>query len=369
MNQKAKRRHQLGQFGPGWDEPEPVKAEIAKPSVEPVGEGQHSFGVSEDQAGWRLDKFLAHAAGLSRSRIKALIESAQVSIDQAPAPDSNQKLRLGQMVEIHVPAAAPAQPKGEAMSLTIIFEDEHLIIVDKPVGLVVHPSNGHETGTLVNGLIAHCGASLSGIGGVMRPGIVHRIDKDTSGLLVVAKTDAAHQGLSALFADHGRTLSLTREYLAFVWGVPERNHGTIETYIGRHPYQREKQAIVANESRGRLAITHYEQETIYPHAAGAKSVISLVRCHLETGRTHQIRVHMTHIGHPLVGDATYGAGFKTKVAHLPPKIAALVDGLHRQALHAAVLGFEHPITGEELMFESALPADLQQLADALADQV
>lgn len=368
MNQKAKRRHQLGQFGPGWDEPEEEQIQEIKPTQETVGEGHHSFSVSEEQSGWRLDKYLSHAAGLSRSRIKALIESGAVALDQKPVADANQKLRLGQSVEIHVPAAIPAEPKGEAIALNIVFEDEHLIIVDKPVGLVVHPSNGHETGTLVNGLIAHCGASLSGIGGVMRPGIVHRIDKDTSGLLVVAKTDAAHQGLSALFADHGRTLSLTREYLAFVWGIPERSHGTIEAYIGRHPYQREKQAIVTNESRGRLAITHYEQETIYPNPTGTKSVISLVRCHLETGRTHQIRVHMTHIGHPLVGDATYGAGFKTKIAHLPPKIAAIVEKLNRQALHAAVLGFEHPITGEELMFESKLPKDLQRLADQLAKE-
>ena len=366
MNQKAKRRHQLGQFGPGWDEPDEPQIQEVKPAQPAVGEGQHLFLVSEEMKGWRLDKYLSHIAGLSRSRIKALIEAGAVTIDQLPVSDANQKLKLDQNVEINVPAAVPAEPKGEAMALNIVFEDEHLIIVDKPVGLVVHPSNGHETGTLVNGLIAHCGASLSGIGGVMRPGIVHRIDKDTSGLLVVAKTDAAHQGLSALFADHGRTLSLTREYLAFVWGIPERSHGTIETYIGRHAYQREKQAIVSNESRGRLAITHYEQETIYPSLAGSKSVISLVRCHLETGRTHQIRVHMTHIGHPLVGDAVYGAGFKTKIAHLSPKIAAIVADLNRQALHAAVLGFEHPITGEELMFESPLPDDLQKLADSLA---
>ena len=317
----------------------------------------------------RLDKALADASGLSRARVQALLGEGRVRLDGQAVAQASLKLSAEMPFVIDLPAAIPAEAGAEAIPLTIVYEDAALLVVDKPAGLVVHPAVGNLTGTLVNALLHHCAGQLSGIGGVMRPGIVHRIDKDTSGLLVVAKTDAAHQGLSALFADHGRTLSLTREYLAFVWGVPERNHGTIETYIGRHPYQREKQAIVANESRGRLAITHYEQETIYPHAAGAKSVISLVRCHLETGRTHQIRVHMTHIGHPLVGDATYGAGFKTKVAHLPPKIAALVDGLHRQALHAAVLGFEHPITGEELMFESALPADLQQLADALADQV
>jgi 23S rRNA pseudouridine1911/1915/1917 synthase len=241
-----------------------------------------------------------------------------------------------------------------------VFEDEHLLVVDKPAGLVVHPAHGHETGTLVNALIAHCGASLSGIGGVRKPGIVHRIDKDTSGLLVVAKTDAAHKGLSRLFEDHGRTLNLVREYLAFVWGAPERRHGMIEAPIGRHATQREKMAVVSPE-RGREAVTHWELLESF-------GVASLVACRLETGRTHQIRVHMAHIGHPLIGDATYGAGFKTKAALLSPSAREAVEALGRQALHAATLGFEHPITGEELMFESAPPEDLQRLESALSQR-
>ena len=258
-----------------------------------------------------------------------------------------------------MPPPEPAEPQAEDIALEVVYEDDHLIVIDKPAGLVVHPASGHETGTLVNALIAHCGESLSGVGGVKKPGIVHRIDKDTTGLLVVAKTDAAHHGLSALFADHGRTLSLTREYLAFVWGVPDRAHGTIETYLGRHNIQREKMAVVP-ESRGREAITHWEKVADF-------GVASLIRCQLETGRTHQIRVHLAHIGHPLIGDATYGAGFKTKVTKLSEKARAAVEKLGRQALHAATLGFEHPVTGDEMMFESELPEDLAALMAALEE--
>ena len=257
-----------------------------------------------------------------------------------------------------MPEPTPAEPQGENIALNIVYEDSHLLVIDKPAGLVVHPASAHESGTLVNALIAHCGDSLSGVGGVKKPGIVHRIDKDTSGLLVVAKTDAAHHGLSRLFADHGRTLSLTREYLAFVWGVPDRAHGTIEAPLGRHATQREKMAVVS-ESRGREAITHWQKVEDY-------GVAALLRCQLETGRTHQIRVHMAHIGHPLIGDKTYGAGFKTKVAKLRRHAAReIVERLRRQALHAATLGFAHPVTGEEMLFESELPEDLAQLREAL----
>jgi 23S rRNA pseudouridine1911/1915/1917 synthase len=323
-----------------------------------------AFTVAEDAAGTRLDRYLAErpelvAAHLSRSRIKGLIEEGRVALRGAPARDPARKLSHGDTVTLDVPPPEPAEPQAEDIALEVVYEDDHLIVIDKPAGLVVHPASGHETGTLVNALIAHCGESLSGVGGVKKPGIVHRIDKDTTGLLVVAKTDAAHHGLSALFADHGRTLSLTREYLAFVWGVPDRAHGTIETYLGRHNIQREKMAVVP-ESRGREAITHWEKVADF-------GVASLIRCQLETGRTHQIRVHLAHIGHPLIGDATYGAGFKTKVTKLSEKARAAVEKLGRQALHAATLGFEHPVTGDEMMFESELPEDLAALMAALEE--
>jgi 23S rRNA pseudouridine1911/1915/1917 synthase len=323
-----------------------------------------AFTVAEDAAGTRLDRYLAErpelvAAHLSRSRIKGLIEEGRVMLRGALARDPARKLSHGDTVTLDVPPPEPAEPQAEDIALEVVYEDDHLIVIDKPAGLVVHPASGHETGTLVNALIAHCGESLSGVGGVKKPGIVHRIDKDTTGLLVVAKTDAAHHGLSALFADHGRTLSLTREYLAFVWGVPDRAHGTIETYLGRHNIQREKMAVVP-ESRGREAITHWEKVADF-------GIASLIRCQLETGRTHQIRVHLAHIGHPLIGDATYGAGFKTKVTKLPEKARAAVERLGRQALHAATLGFEHPVTGDEMMFESELPEDLAELMAALEE--
>jgi len=218
----------------------------------------------------------------------------------------------------------------------------------------VHPASGHETGTLVNALIAHCGDSLSGVGGVKKPGIVHRIDKDTTGLLVVAKTDAAHHRLSALFADHGRTLSLTREYLAFVWGVPDRAHGTIETWLGRHSIQREKMAVVP-QSRGREAITHWEIAADY-------GVASLIRCQLETGRTHQIRVHLSYIGLPIVGDDMYG-GKHTTERILGGESDAML--LARQALHATTLGFRHPMTEKQVMFTAPMAADIRRAVDLL----
>jgi len=327
------------------------------------GASIHAFAVSPEQARTRLDRFLAEqpalvAAHISRTRIKSLIGSGAALVGGATATDASRRLAAGEEVTLRVPEAAPAEPTAEAIALDIVFEDSHLLVIDKPAGLVVHPASGHETGTLVNALIAHCGDSLSGIGGVKKPGIVHRLDKDTSGLLVVAKTDAAHAGLSRLFEDHGRNLNLTREYLAFVWGVPDRSRGTIDAPVGRHAIHRERMAVVS-QARGREAVTHFEKLEDY-------GVASLVQCSLETGRTHQIRVHMAHIGHPLIGDATYGSGFKTKVARLPPEARAAVEALERQALHAATLGFDHPITGEELLFESELPEELQRLQEALS---
>ncbi|MBI1867966.1 MAG: RluA family pseudouridine synthase [Methylocystis sp.] len=321
-----------------------------------------AFEVPLDAAGVRLDRFLAERpeaidAHLSRTRIKALIEAGCLAIGGCAVSDASHRLIGGERLSLSVPPAAPAAPRGEPIVLNIVFEDAHLIVIDKPAGLVVHPAHGHQTGTLVNALIAHCGDSLSGIGGVKKPGVVHRLDKDTSGLLVAAKTDAAHEGLSRLFEDHGRKLHLVREYKAFVWGAPERRHGVIEAPIGRHAAHRQKMAVAA---RGRAAVTHWKVSEEY-------GVVALVVCRLETGRTHQIRVHMAHIGHPLIGDPAYGAGFKTKTRLLAPPARLLVEGLGRQALHAATLGFEHPATGERLLFESPLPADLAALREALKE--
>ncbi len=325
--------------------------------------------IGEDAGGQRLDQFLSAqpelvAENLSRTRIQALIEAGQVRVDGAPVSQTKIKTRPGQSVEIDVPPAAPAEPVGENIPLDIVYEDESLVILDKPAGLVVHPGAGHETGTLVNALIAHCGDSLSGIGGVKRPGIVHRLDKDTSGLLVVAKTDAAHQRLSKLFADHGRTLSLTREYLALVWGAPDRAQGTIDAPLGRHNIQREKMAVVSEE-RGREAITHWRLIEKFGADRDKKPVASLIACQLETGRTHQIRVHMAHIGHPLLGDSVYGGGFFTKARQLPEEAQTALKVLRRQALHARALGFEHPVTHEEMLFESEPPEDFTSLVKAL----
>jgi len=365
MNQYAKRRHQMGLFGPVEADDTPAP-KTAMPLHTPQ-EGTLTYEITEEEASQRLDRALAARAerdqlALSRTRIRALIEEGRVRIAGKPASDPGTKVKAGQIIEVDVPAATPAIPQAEKIPLNIVFEDEHLIVIDKPAGLVVHPANGHETGTLVNALIAHCGDSLSGIGGVKRPGIVHRIDKDTSGLLVVAKTDATHQGLSALFADHGRTLLLIREYLAFVWGRMERKNGMVEAALARHPHNREKMAVSHRED-AREAITHWELQEGF---TSGTSDVSLIACQLETGRTHQIRVHMAHIGHPLLADAVYGAGFKTKALHLGPATSAALEALGgRQALHAARLGFEHPVTGEALEFESALPGELVALEQAL----
>ncbi len=327
-----------------------------------IGADALRFEVGLEHAGERLDKFLSRSAeerrvSISRTRLKALIEAGDVAIDGKPAADPAAKVVAGARIEVVAPSAIASPLVGEDMRLHVVHEDEHLVVIDKPAGLVVHPAPGHSSGTLVNALIHHCGASLSGIGGVKRPGIVHRLDKDTSGLLVVAKTDAAHRGLSALFADHGRTGSLIREYQAVAWGGFEARAGKIEAPLGRHPHSREKMAVVAAE-RGRSAVTHWR---VQEHLGQA----TLVACRLETGRTHQIRVHLAHIGHPLLGDSVYGAGFKTKASRLTPAAKSALHALGRQALHAATLGFEHPLTGESLRFESPLPDDFATFLDAL----
>ena len=325
---------------------------------------RRSLVLDPAQPPQRLDRALAVLwSDLSRSRLQALIRDGHVAVNGVAVTDPGQKVPGGAAVSLDLPPPVPAEPLAEAIALQVVYEDESLIVIDKPAGLVVHPAAGHETGTLVNALIAHCGDSLSGIGGVRRPGIVHRLDKDTSGLLVVAKTDRAHQGLALQFADHGRTGPLERAYLALVWGVPARTHGTVEAALGRSSHNREKMAVISEE-RGRHAITHWWREEALP--SGAKEpVAALLRCELETGRTHQIRVHMAHIGHPLLGDEVYGSGFRTKAKRLSPVAQEALARLGRQALHAAVLGFEHPVTNETLRFESAIPEDMAALLSAL----
>jgi 23S rRNA pseudouridine1911/1915/1917 synthase len=318
--------------------------------------------VGGDEGSARLDRVLAVLRPeLSRSRLKALILAGSVTARGAPIRDPAYHVAKGDTITIDVPEAAPPEPQGEDIALDITYEDDDIIVIDKPKGLVVHPAAGHETGTLVNALIAHCGSSLSGIGGVKRPGIVHRLDKDTTGLMVVAKNDRAHASLTAQFADHGRTGPMQRGYMAFIWGVPGRQRGTVDAPIDRHPYAREKMAV---RDSGREAITHWElRETFQGH--DGKPVASLLSCQLETGRTHQIRVHLSHIGHPLMGDTVYGSHFKTKAGHLGPGAQAALTALGRQALHAYLLALEHPRTGELLRWEAPLPGDLLLLQSTL----
>ena len=313
----------------------------------------------------RLDRVLAaQFAELSRSRHKALILSGHVAVDGATIRDPSHRVNAGSAIRLDLPPAIDDDTAPENIPLDIVFEDDALLVINKPAGLVVHPAAGNRAGTLVNALIAHCGKSLSGIGGVKRPGIVHRLDKDTSGLLVVAKTDRAHLALSRQFADHGRTGALRRGYLAFVWGAPERPRGTIDKPIGRHPHAREKMTV---REGGRSAITHWEVLERY-QGAGGTPVASLLACRLETGRTHQIRVHLASIGHPLLGDEVYGASFKTKANQLPPRARAALEALARQALHAHLLGLEHPMDARHLEFRSELPGDLMRLHHSLGAQ-
>jgi 23S rRNA pseudouridine1911/1915/1917 synthase len=324
--------------------------------------------VAAEDDGARLDRVLAaRLAELSRSRHKALILAGHVAVDAVTIRDPGARVNAGSRITVDLPAAAEAPLAPEAIPLDILYEDAELLVIDKPAGLVVHPGAGHRSGTLVNALLAHCGDSLSGIGGERRPGIVHRLDKDTSGLLVVAKTDRAHRALSRQFADHGRNGPLRRGYLAFVWGAPERPRGSIERPIARHPHARDRMAVRAG---GRTAVTHWELLERYAGAGTstgitAAPVASLLACRLETGRTHQIRLHLASIGHPLLGDQVYGPGFKTKASQLPQAARAALDALARQALHAHMLAFEHPVSGNVLEFRSELPGDLLRLRHSL----
>ena len=331
--------------------------------AEPTGRFE-TFTVEVGERGQRLDRVLAaRVAELSRSHLRALILAGDVTIAGRTVVEPDHRVDAGATVTLHVPPPMSARPEAENIPLTVIYEDEELLVIDKPAGLVVHPAPGNWTGTLVNALITHLGDSLSGIGGVRRPGIVHRLDKDTSGLLVVAKTDFAHRSLSDQFADHGRTGSLRRVYWGFAWGAPERSRGTIEAPIARHPHARDKMAV---RQRGRQAITHWEVMERY--GPPGEPVASLLELRLETGRTHQIRLHLAHIGHPLLGDNLYGAGFRTKAALLDPEARAALEALDRQALHAHLLGVEHPTTRRFLEFRSELPFELARLRQSLALQ-
>jgi len=319
--------------------------------------------VDTADAGKRLDAVLAsHLDALSRNRIQSLIKSGDVTVGGAKIVEPKYRVNEGDALVLVLPEPEDPEPKGEDIPLTVVFEDEHLIVIDKPAGLVVHPGAGNWTGTLVNALIHHCGDSLSGVGGVKRPGIVHRIDKDTSGLLVVAKTDRAHQGLAAQFADHGRSGPLERAYAALVWGAPSSLKGTIDANLARSQTNRQKIAVV--KTAGRHAVTRWQVKERFGKS-GNTALAALMECRLETGRTHQIRVHMAHIGHPLIGDDDYGSGFKTKINRLEDPLKSVVAGFKRQALHAGLLAFEHPVSGKTLRFESPYPADFVRLLSAL----
>jgi 23S rRNA pseudouridine1911/1915/1917 synthase len=314
--------------------------------------------------GQRLDRFLSERLPeLSRTRVQSLIKEGHVSLGGATIIEAKYRVKPGDRFELRLPPAAPPEPRAETLPLNVVYEDGALIVIDKPAGLVVHPGAGHATGTLVNALIAHCGTSLSGIGGVARPGIVHRLDKDTSGLLVVAKTDEAHRALAGQFADHGRKGELERGYLALVWGAPPRLHGIIDAPIGRHPTSRTKMAVLS--ARGREAVTHWR--VVETFGRGKEPIASLVECTLETGRTHQVRVHLAHIGHPLIGDPLYGQAFKSKLRKLREPLQGQLAALDRQALHATRLAFVHPVTGTLLKFNSPLPADLADIVEAFKE--
>jgi 23S rRNA pseudouridine1911/1915/1917 synthase len=304
--------------------------------------------LEDAHKGWRLDRALAAAVPtLSRERVKALIRSGAVEARGAAIRDPALKVRGDEALRVAVPEAVPAHNEPQDIPLSVVFEDEHLLVVDKPAGLVVHPAAGNLDGTLVNALLHHCAGNLSGIGGVARPGIVHRIDKDTSGLLVIAKTDVAHEGLAKQFAAH----SIERLYLAIVSGIPKMAKGTIEAPLARSATNRKKIAIVEGQ-RGKRAVTHWKRVESLKNAA-------LIECRLETGRTHQVRVHLASIGHSLLGDPVYGRAEKIHGNVLKEL------GFHRQALHAAQLGFTHPVTKNRLSFSSAMPPDMQELKRAL----
>jgi len=316
--------------------------------------------VPPDQAGQRLDRVLAALLpDLSRSRLAALIDQGAVTLETRTIKDANHRVKGGETYIIAVPEAVPATPRGQDIPLDVIYEDKDLIVIDKPAGLVVHPAAGNPDGTLVNALIAHCGASLMGIGGEQRPGIVHRLDKDTSGLLVAAKTERAMGSLAKQFANH----TIERAYHAVVWGSPRLGDGVIEGQIGRNPFDRKRMAVL--RGGGKLARTRYR--VIERFGPDARPFASLIECRLETGRTHQIRVHLTHLGHPLIGDPSYGRARQAPRPKTPAETVAFAAAANfpRQALHAFVLGFQHPTLHKTMRFESPWPTDFALLVEAL----
>lgn len=315
---------------------------------------QYQVPVLDDDAGGRLDSTLARALPeLSRTRLKALIQAGEVSQGGEKLTDPSARVKPGDTIIVMVPPVEPARPQGQNIPLSVVFEDEDLIVIDKPPGLVVHPAAGNPDGTLVNALIEHCGGSLSGIGGEARPGIVHRLDKDTSGLIVAAKNDLAHQGLARQFSAH----SLERAYKAVVWGVPIKKEDIIHGNIGRDRRNRKRMAVVSRGGK--------EAETGYRRLERFGDTASLIECRLTTGRTHQIRVHLTSIGHPVIGDPQYGGRRNRRTINQENGVSRALAELNRQALHAYLLGFEHPISGEWVRFESDLPCDINQLIKIL----
>jgi len=317
--------------------------------------------AAPEESGERLDRWMAAAwPDLSRSRCKALAEAGQLSLDGEILTDPSAKVRAGGLYRLDMPDPRPADPLPEALPLEILFEDEHLIVLNKAAGMTVHPAAGNWTGTLVNALLHHCAGSLSGIGGVQRPGIVHRLDKDTSGVIAAAKSDPAHQGLSKQFALH----DVERAYLAFARSAPRPRAGRLETRLVRSSHDRKKIAVLDNPASqaGKQAITNYKTLETYgqePGASAGSPLASLIECRLETGRTHQIRVHMAHLGCPLLGDPVYGRGRSAPLARIDKD--KVFRDFRRQALHAAVLGFTHPVTGKALRFETPMPKDMQRL--------
>ena len=326
--------------------------------------GIREFGAAETHRGWRLDHFLAvNLPQLSRSRLQGLIAQGRVTLNGETIGDPNKRVKPADVVAISIPPPQPATPQPQNIPLTIRYEDADLIVIDKPAGLVVHPAAGNLDGTLVNALLAHCGDSLPGIGGVARPGIVHRLDKDTSGLLVVAKNERAMRSLAKQFAAH----AVERIYNAVVWGCPRSHEGVVEGNLGRNPFDRKRMAVLRGQ--GKPARTHYRVLEKFGQGrdATARAFAALLDCRLETGRTHQIRVHLAHLGHPLIGDSVYGRSRRPPRAKTPAEETAygLAEGFPRQALHAGVLGFFHPSQHRKLRFESPWPEDFAELVKGL----
>jgi 23S rRNA pseudouridine1911/1915/1917 synthase len=322
------------------------------------GPGRYAAEAADGHAGWRLDRFLAQQLpAFSRARLQQLLQAGAVSADGRTIKDANHRVKPGERYDLTVPAAQPVGLVGQDIPLAVVYEDSDLIVIDKPAGLVVHPAAGNPDGTLVNALIAHCGAGMLSIGGEARPGIVHRLDKDTSGLLVAAKTERAMASLAKQFAAH----TIERAYHALVWGAPRERAGMIESQIGRSPFDRKRMTVL--RAGGKTARTRYRVVENF----GAPAFASLVECRLETGRTHQIRVHLTHLGHPLIGDPQYGRKRVPPRARTPAEAAAFTAAADfpRQALHAFLLGFQHPSRHKSLRFEATWPADFAGLAAAL----